>query len=121
MNSNFIKIFTYIVIFFVFLSNFDANSSNQRKLYSKKSISSYFSGLISSSSYDDQMALKYFNNLNHLKNNHDKYNHEIIFSLIQTQKIPEALSYLRKLKKQNLNFFNANLLLGINYFLELQK
>ena len=118
MYSSLSKIFIYILIFFSFLSNFNAHSSNQKILYSRKSISNYFSGIISSNNNNNKLALKYFNNLSHLKNNHDQFNRELVFALVQTQKIPELFLYLKKLRKKNLNFFNANLLLGINYFLE---
>ena len=118
MYSSLSKIFIYILIFFSFLSNFNAHSSNQKILYSRKSISNYFSGIISSNNNNNKLALKYFNKLNHLKNNHDQFNRKLVFTLIQTQKIPEVFLYLKKLRKKNLNFFNANLLLGINYFLE---
>lgn len=118
MNLSLTKIFIYILIFFGFLSNFCAYSSNQKKLYSSKSISSYFSGIISSNNNDNKLALKYLNSLNHLKNNHDQFNRELIFVLVQTKKIPEVFLYLKKLKKENLNFFNARLLMGTNYLLE---
>ena len=65
-----------------------------------------------------ELALNYLNNLRYLKNNHDQFNYEFVFALIQTKKIPEAFSYLKKINKKNINFFEANLLLGINYFLE---
>ena len=118
MYSSLSKIFIYILIFFSFLSNFNAHSSNQKILYSRKSISNYFSGIISSNNNNNKLALKYFNNLNHLKNNHDQFNRELVFTLVQTQKFSELFLYLKKIRKKNLNFFNANLLLGINYFLE---
>ena len=118
MYSSLPKIFVYILIFFSFLLNFNAHSANQKILYSRKSISNYFSGIISSNNNNNKLALKYFNNLNHLKDNHDQFNRELVFTLVQTQKIPELFSYLKKLRKENLNFFNANLLLGISYFLE---
>lgn len=118
MYSSLPKIFIYILIFFSFISSFNAYSSNQKILYSKKSISNYFSGIISSNNNNNKLALKYFNNLNHLKNTHDQFNQELVFTLVQTQKIPKLFLYLKKLRKKNLNFFNANLLLGISYFLE---
>ena len=118
MYSSLSKIFIYILIFFSFLSNLNAYSSNQKILYSRKSVSNYFSGIISSNNNNNKLALKYFNNLNHLKNNHDQFNRKMVFVLVQTNKIPESFLYLKKLKKKNLNFFDANLLLGINYFLE---
>ena len=95
MYSNLTKIFVYILIFFCFLSNFNAYSSNQKILYSRKSISNYFSGIISSKNNNDKLALKYFSNLNHLKNRHDQFNHELTFTLVQTQKIPELFLYLK--------------------------
>ena len=114
----FIKNFCLYLNFFGFLSNFNVYSSSKKILYSKKSIAGYFSGIISSNNNNNTLALKYFNNLHHLKNSHDQFNHRLVFSLVQTQKIPDLFLYLKKLKKENLNFFNANLLLGINYFLE---
>ena len=94
------KIFIYILIFFSFLSNFKAHSLNQKILYSSKSISNYFSGIVASNNNNNKLALKYFNNLNHLKNNHDQFNRELVFTLVQTQKIPELFLYLKKLKKK---------------------
>ena len=118
MYSSLPKIFVDILIFFSFLLNFNAHKANQKILYSRKSISNYFSGIISSNNHNNKLALKYFNNLNHLKNNHDQFNRNLVFTLVQTQKIPGLFSYLRKLKKENSNFFDANLLLGISYLLE---
>ncbi len=99
------KIFVYILIFFSFLLNFNAYSANQKILYSRKSISNYFSGIISSNNNNNKLALKYLNNLNHLKDNHDQFNRELVFTLVQTQKIPELFSYLKKLRKKKFKFF----------------
>jgi len=112
------KIFVYILIFFIFILNSSVHSANQKILYSRKSISNYFSGIISSNNNNNKLALKYFNNLNHLKNNHNQFNREMIFTLVQTKEISKLFLYLKKLKKKNLNFFDANLLLGISYLLE---
>jgi len=118
MYSSLPKIFIYILIFFSFILNSSAYSSNQKILYSRKSISNYFSGIISSNNNNNKLALKYFNNLNHLEDNHDQFNRELVFTLVQTKEISELFSYLKKLRKKNLNFFDANLLLGISYLLE---
>jgi tetratricopeptide (TPR) repeat protein len=118
MYSSLSKIFIYVLIFFGFLSNFNVYSSNQNKFYSKKNISNYFLGIVSSNNNNNKLALKYLSNLSLLKNNHDQFNRELVFALVQTQKISQAFLYLKKLKTKNINFFHANLLLGINYFLE---
>ena len=104
MYSSLSKIFIYILIFFSFILNSSAYSSNQKTLYSRKSISDYFSGIISSNNNNNKLALKYFNNLNHLKNNHNQFNREMIFTLVQTKEISKLFLYLKKLKKKNLNF-----------------
>ena len=93
------KIFTYILIFFAFFLNSKAHSINQKKLYSKKSISNYFSGIISANNNDNKSAIKYFSNLDHLINIHDRFNHKLVFTLVQTQKIPELFLYLKVIKK----------------------
>ena len=98
------KIFTYILIFFAFFLNSIAHSINQKKLYSKKSISNYFSGIISANNNDNKSAIKYFSNLDHLINIHDRFNHKLVFTLVQTQKIPELFLYLNKMRKENLSF-----------------
>ena len=112
------KTFVYVLIFLCFFSNFNVYSSNEKILYSKKAISNYFSGIVSSRNHNNKLALKYLNNLRYLKNSHDQFNRELVFALVQRQKIPEVFLYLKKIRKQNINFFHANLLLGINYFLE---
>ena len=105
MYSSLSKIFIYILIFFSFFSNFNAHSTNQKALYSRKNISNYFSGIISSNNNDNKLALKYFNNLNHLKNNHDQFNREIVYTLVQTKEISELFLYLKKLRKKKFKFF----------------
>ena len=112
------KTFVYVLIFLCFFSNFNVYSSDEKILYSKKDISNYFSGIVSSRNHNNKLALKYLNNLRYLKNSHDQFNRELVFALVQRQKIPEVFLYLKKIRKQNINFFHANLLLGINYFLE---
>jgi len=118
MHSSLTKIFVYVLFFFVLLSNLKVYSSNQKNFYSGKSISNYFSGLISSNNNNNSLAIKYLNDLKYLKNSHDQFNQKLTFALVQTGNISEVFKYLKKLEKHNINFFNANLLLGINYVLE---
>ena len=102
MYSSLPKIFVYILIFFIFILNSIVYSANQKILYSGKSISNYFSGIISSNNNNNKLALKYFNNLNHLKNNHNQFNREMIFTLVQTKEISKLFLYLKKLKKKKI-------------------
>ena len=118
MYINFAKYFIYILFYFNLLLNSNANSSNQNILHSSKNLSDYFSGIISSINNDSKLTLKYFDNLENHGDNHGRYVREKVFALVQEKKIPEVFIYLKQLKKVNVDFFNANLLLGINYLLE---
>jgi len=97
MNVSLTKTFVYVLIFLSILSNFNAYSSNEKILYSRKNISNYFSGLVSSKNNNNKLALKYLNNLRYLKNIHDQFNRELVFALVQRQKIPEVFLYLKKI------------------------
>ena len=97
MRSNIAKTFVYLLFFFIFNLNFDANSSSKQVLYSHKSISDYFSGLVSSNNNNHKLAIKYFNNLKHLKNDHDQFNREITIALVQSNKISESLFFFMRL------------------------
>jgi len=60
------KIFVYILIFFSFLLNFNAYSASQKILYSRKSISNYFSGIISSNNNNNNKRMSYIHTYIHL-------------------------------------------------------
>lgn len=111
------KSFFYILIFFYCFSSVNVNSSSKDILNSEKSIFNYFSGVVSSNNNSNKEALKYFKNITNLKNYHENFRREYVFALVQEQKIPEAFVFLQKLEKKDLNFYNANLLMGINHLL----
>ena len=94
------KTFVCVIIFFCFISNSSVHSSTKRITYSQQSISNYLSGIISSNNNNNKLAIKYLSKLNHLKNTHDQFNRELIFALVQGQKIPESFLHLKRLKKK---------------------
>ena len=109
------KTFVYVLIFLCFFSNFNVYSSNEKILYSKKNISNYFSGIVSSKNHNNKLALKYLNNLRYLKNSHDQFNRELVFALVQRQKIAQfLLNYIKVFENQSheyktvLNFIPNN-------------
>ena len=100
MYSSLPKIFIYILIFFSFFQILQHTHLIKKILYSRKSISNYFSGIISSNNNNNKLALKYFNNLNHLKNNHDEFNRNMVFYPSANKAISKVIYIFKKTKKK---------------------
>ena len=98
------KIIIYISLFLGFFLNSNVHSSYKNTIYSKKNISNYFSGVISLNNYKNELAVKYFENVSNLQSKHDQFNQRLVFSLVQTRKIPETFLYLKKLEKKKHKF-----------------
>ena len=97
----------------------------QTPLYSKstssndinsKNLSKYFSGIVAFQNKDNSKALDYFNSSKILINKHDPYLKRYIYSLVLANKIPQAINVIKSNKdKKDLNFFDAHLLLILDY------
>ena len=97
----------------------------QTPLYSKstssndinsKNLSKYFSGIVAFQNKDNSKALDYFNSSKILLNKHDPYLKRYIYSLVLANKIPQAINIIKSNKDKNdLNFFDAHLLLILDY------
>ena len=97
----------------------------QTPLYSKstssndinsKNLSKYFSGIVAFQNKDNSKALDYFNSSKVLINKHDPYLKRYIYSLVLANKIPQAINVIKSNKdKKDLNFFDAHLLLILDY------
>ena len=97
----------------------------QTPLYSKstssndinsKNLSKYFSGIVAFQNKDNSKALDYFNSSKILINKHDPYLKRYIYSLVLANKIPQAINVIKNNKdKKDLNFFDAHLLLILDY------
>ena len=97
----------------------------QTPLYSKstssndinsKNLSKYFSGIVAFQNKDNSKALDYFNSSKILLNKHDPYLKRYIYSLVLANKIPQAINVIKSNKdKKDLNFFDAHLLLILDY------
>ena len=97
----------------------------QTPLYSKstssndinsKNLSKYFSGIVAFQNKDNSKALDYFNSSKILLNKHDPYLKRYVYSLVLANKIPQAINVIKSNKdKKDLNFFDAHLLLILDY------
>lgn len=86
--------------------------------YKKANISNYFSGIISLNQHDAYKAYKYLNKIEELKKSHTQFNVEFIKTLILLDKFDQAFSFSKSIWKEDELFFDADLVLGLNFFIK---
>jgi len=117
--KHFIKIF-YLILLLTTVQFFSQISfSKEAKIkYSKKDISNYFSGIISSSQKNDEATYEYLNRVKSLKNIHSNYSNQFIYTLISLGKFNKAFEFSKDIWDEEIFFFEADLLLGLNSFIK---
>ncbi len=108
------KIIFFIVICILYQTTSFSKSISFDRIDSKI-FSKYFSGIIASEINDNSKSLEFFEESKILLKKHDLYLKKYIQSLVLENKIPKAIKTLKKDRgKENLNFFEAYLLLIID-------
>ena len=107
------KLIIYIVIFFSSYSILQAKNFNKFEKADK--LSSYFSGIISIANHDYENSYKFLKKLNGLEDSHYQFINSFQQSLINLDRINEALKYSKNLESKNLDNFESNLIIGIYY------
>ena len=106
--------------FFVIIFFSTVEAKNPDYFIKGKSVSNYFSGLLSLNNNQYSDSYKYFNRLNNLEKDHSNFAKKYLFTLINLGKINEAFNFAKKLEKKNLRTFESDLVIGI-YLLKNQK
>ena len=112
------KIYNILIIFCILLTNTEVFAKESNIRYTHENISNYFSGVISANQNYNKKALKYLKKVKPLKSIHSNFNIEFISKLVLLEKFDEAFIFSKTLKNDNQIFFDADLLLGLNYFLQ---
>ena len=86
--------------------------------YSKDNVANYFSGILSLNQNQISKGFEYLNKVKELKTKHQNFNTQYINSLILLDKFEEAFSFSRSVWKKDEFFFEADLLLGLEYFIK---
>ena len=97
----------YIILFFLvaFLSPTYSLAKNNEAHYNKKNISNYFLGIVSVNNASDEKVFNYLNKVQLLKDKHTKFNIEFLRNLILLEKFDEAVSFSKKIWKEDEFFF----------------
>jgi len=106
----------YIILLLVILIQPTVFARNNKVIYTKENISNYFLGIISAKNYRDEKAYKYLKKTQVLKDYHSRYNIEFLNNLISLEKFDKALSFSESVWREEELFFEADLLLGLNFF-----
>jgi len=116
--KNFIKKkYSYFFVLVILIFPLDAYSKNTNIKYTNGNISNYFLGIISANQNYANEAYKYLNKVKSLKNIHPNYNTQFIRTLVLLDKFEQAFSFSKDLEKEDKLFFEADLLLGLEYFI----
>ena len=109
----------YLVLFFItiFLLSTKAFCKESEIKYSRNNISNYLSGIISAKQNYTNAAFYYLKKVQSLKNRHYNYNIQFIRTLVLLGKFEEAFKFSKKIRLENESFFEVDLLLGLNYFI----
>ena len=118
MRFLFKKIYIIIFLLNIFLLDTNVFAKNSEIKYSQQDISNYFQGIISASKYQNNDAFKYLNKVKSLKSRHYKYNIEYIRTLVLLDKFDNAFSFSKNIWKKEDFFFEADLLLGLDFFIK---
>ena len=117
MKKIYFKIF--LIFSFFLYQNSVYSKVNVEKEFNQKYLSNYFSALFSFNNNNNVQALKYFNSSKFLIDKHDSFLKKYIFSLVENRKVKQAIKEIKLSKKdENRNFFEANILLILDSFLE---
>ena len=111
-----IKIFTFISLF-IELYTTSSLSRNTEYVFSEKNVSNYFSGIISINQNNTSQAFNFFQKVKILQNQHANYNAQFLRTLVLLKKFNQSFDFVNDLSQDNINFFEANLLLGVKYFI----
>ena len=111
-------IYSFLLLIAILLPSSKTFSMNTELKYSQENISNYFLGIVSLDQDNTTTGFKYLNKVKYLINIHSNYNIQFVRSLILLNKFDKAFSFSKKVWSEDENFFEADLLLGIEYFLK---
>ena len=106
----------YIILLLLILIQSKVFARDNKVLYTKENISNYFLGIVSTKNYDNRESHKYLKKVQLLKNKHSKYNIEFLRNLVLLGKFDKAFAFSENVWDKNELFFEADLLLGLNFF-----
>ncbi len=109
----------YIILFFINILLLSTNifARDIQITYTKENISNYLSGIISSNQNYTSKAFKYLNKVQSIKKDHTNFNRQFLRTLVLLEKFDQAFIFSKEILIYDKDFFELNLLLGLNFFI----
>jgi len=107
------KFFITSVFVIIIFSLNNTSASIKKITFGDNKISNYFLGVVLLNENKPEAALKHFNQVQDLQNNNFRFNKNLTRTFVNLGKIEKAQIYLKNLSKEDADFFEANLLLGL--------
>ncbi len=111
------KIYLILVFTFILIINAPVFAKDAGFKYTKEDISNYFSGIVSLRQNNTTSGFKYLNKVQSLKDTHSNFKIQFIRSLVLLEKFDQAFSFSKSVWFEDEFFFEADLLLGIQSFI----
>ena len=110
----------YIILFlFILLFNTSHSSARDSQIqYTRENFSNYFLGMISVNQDYNKKAYKHLKRVQSIKETHSQFNLEFIRTLVLLEKFEQAFVFSKSIWDEEELFFEADLLLGLNYFIK---
>ena len=118
MKFHIYKIYILLFLFNIFLIQPDAFAKDSKIPYTRENISNYFFGILSADKNNNKEALDHLKKVESLKSSHSKFNIEFIKTLVLLEKFDQAVAFSKKVWTEDELFFEADLLLGLDYFIK---
>ena len=112
------KIYIILFLLIILLPESKLLAKDQKIQYTRENISNYFLGIISANQDYNNKAFKHLKKVQSLKNTHNQFNIEFIRTLVLLDKFEEAIAFSKNMVDQDELVFEANLLLGLDFFVK---
>ncbi|MBA1338513.1 MAG: Tetratricopeptide (TPR) repeat [Pelagibacterales bacterium] len=108
-------IFIFLTIFF---SETQVFGKKEEIKYTRENISNYFSGLMHAKQGNDLEAFQHLKKIQQVKDFNSRFSIQYVKTLVLLEKFNLAFDFAEKVKSKNEYLFEADLVLGIKYFVE---
>ena len=104
------------IIFFIYQTSAYSKTTDEKD-FNPKYLSSYLYAIISQNNQDSKESVKYFNSAKILINKHEEYLKKYVIALTVNGQVKKSINIIKENRgKNNVNFFEAKLLLLIDNF-----
>ena len=112
------KIYIILILLSIFFNTHFTYAGEKKRQYSRQITSNYFSGKVFSKKHHYEKAFKHLKKVQLLKDKHFQFNVEFVRTLILLGKFKEALKFSKEIWNEDEIFFEADLLIGLDYFIK---